>query len=257
MTTKDVGPDDVREAERLHRQAEQAVADLIARRRNGDRTVTSDDIATAEQDARMAGYDVIAARQQAEQAAAAQHKTICERIRARLAQRISAARVAASLRTAEQANIDALAEIAAYNATINDGHDELHDAGVPAWESQMTPPAEHGHLGWNISGDLIFGERRASTLNANTLMSRMLSRARLASRTELTLRTADGTEVVIHYPGDDTSDMYAELEALDQPRTASQLHHYRGPTGTIFSSETPYSDDTVKRLNLTPVKETR
>lgn len=240
------------EAREAKNQADHTVTSLTERVRAGATDVTPAALATARQEAEFAGLRVTAAERQVEQARVELYRRQCDDLAAEMeaCATDSADRFTTLLRQAETAVRAFVDAVDARNAQLNAWRQRMHQLGVPTHNNPLSPPAEHGHVGWSAS-ELAVGSRRMRTLDPSLPLSVMLRRLQDAWRDHLGQRwqLRINLDQVMSQ-----ADPYADLArvdvALSEPPAA---FFYRGTGGAVIARDTAFSAEEIKRLNLTVI----
>lgn len=244
---------DVAAAEQEAAEAEQLAAALEERVREGDDSVTPDQIASARELGRFARLRTEATRRKAERAKAAARLAACESLRDEIETYAegSGARFAELLTAADNAVRAFVAALDERNDHLTAWRQTMVDLGVPAHDNPLIPDKGHGNLGHvGHSGQIIARTRRMAPTTPDEWLSRMLT-AVVSDRGNGLQRLT----VPISSPVDNTV-AFARLAAIDAPRDApdaSAMHFYRGPGGAVVERDQPYSAEDIARLGLTPI----
>jgi hypothetical protein len=253
MSAKTGRPDAVAAAEQEAAEAEQLAAALEERVREGDDSVTSEQIASARELGRFARLRTEATRRKAEKAKAAARLAACEALRADVEAYAdgSGDRFAELLRTAEDAVRAFVAAVDERNDRIAQWRRAVVALGVPEHTNPTVPSKGHGNLGYNtLPAQLIAGTRRMQPTPAQDWLGRMLTDV-------VQDRGNSVRDIKVPYPSTVRGDaVYAQLATLDAPREApGPMYFYRGSGGAVVEREQPYSSEDIARLDLTPISQ--
>lgn len=199
-------------------EAANLAAALEERVRDGDDTVTPEQIASARELGHFAQLRADATRRKAEQTKRDARLTACEELRTEMAshQRDRGARYAQHLMTAEKALRAFLADVEADNEQHRQWRQRMHELDIPEHNTHLAPSDEHAGLGYskpNLNfNSLVAGDLRIRATNAEHWLALMLTRitrdTRGLSRLE---RATTGLG--------NGSDMYERLAAIDGTAT--------------------------------------
>lgn len=245
---------DVAAAEQEAAEAEQLAAALEERVREGDDTVTPEQVTSQRELGRFARLRVEAARRKAARAAEAARLERCKTLAADINAYAegSGQKFADLLHTAEDAVRAFLTAVDERNDHIRGWRQEMTDLGVPAHGNPTVPSKEHGQLGhFDHPWQIIAGHRRMIPVRPEMWVSHMLSVVLGDPGTAL-------TSLQVPWPGGspDAQTLYSGLAAIDAPQAepdSTGKFFYRGPGGAVVMYDKPFSREDVKRLDLTPV----
>jgi hypothetical protein len=225
----------VHAAEQEAQEAAALVTALEERVRDGDDAVTPEEVASARELGRFARLRAEAAQRKADRAKQAARLTACAELRAEIetAATDTGARFVELLRAAEAAVLAFVTEVDERNTQLKTWRQRMHDLAVPEHRSPLTPPVEHGHLGWdNTASEITAGRRRLRPHDPDRSLAMMLRQLADTYR-----RANPGQELrldlhqVAHW-----IDPYAELAKIDTPTDESaNLRFFRGENGAVFT----------------------
>ncbi|MGW1799156.1 hypothetical protein ACWCQN_25100 [Streptomyces sp. NPDC001984] len=238
-------------------EAEEAVAlvDALEEKvRDGDDTVTPEELANRRELGSFAKLRAEATRRKAEKAKRAARLTVCEELRDEIEAYAagSGQHFAELLRAAQDAVEAFVAAVDERNQHIDGWRQRMQDLHVPAHNNPVIPPKEHGQLGHGgQDGEIIGGRRRLQQTSAERWLTRMLN---------LVVHTHPGLhhiEAPTSGSGVERGQVYDDLAQLDAPAAdaPTDVVFYRGPSGGVFTYDPDKepSADEVKRLELTKI----
>lgn len=240
---------DVTAAEQEAAEALSLAGTLEERVREGDESVTPEEIAGARELGRFARLRADATRRKAEKTKAAARLAACEDLRAEVEEYVTGAgaEFAELLKTAEDAVAAFVTAVDDRNDRIRGWHLRMQALGVPEHLAPIAPPAEHGRLGYRGAA-VIAGMRHMERTSPEGWVSQMLThllhRFDSLHRIEAPLRGAGGDAAV----------MYEKLSTLDAtaPEPMANLVFFRGPNGSVHQYDpdrVPSAED-LARLGL-------
>jgi hypothetical protein len=225
---------DVAAAEAEALEAEALVAELEHKVRNGDETITIDDITAQEQLGRFAKLRLEATRKKAERTKAARRleaaKTLHDEIESYALG--SGKKLAKQLRAIEDAETAFLATAEEHNAKLRSWRQRAVRWGVPVTDGRPVPPAHDGRVAVGRDETSVHAGRRH-------------------------IQYVEGKNMIEQHHGPGLRpDLYAHLESVDAvlPEPTAQ-HFYRGEGGAVIAYDNPFTDEEIKRMHL--VKLTR
>jgi hypothetical protein len=239
-------------AEQEATEAEALAAALEERVREGDDSVTPEQVASQRELGRFARLRVEAARRKAARAAEAARLDKCTALAAEINAYAenSGQKFADLLRTAEDA-------VRAFVAAVDERNENIHRWGataaelsVPMHQSPLPPGKEHAGLGRGDHKALISGARRIEPTDPAAWLGRMLTSVMNDPRN-------GAHDLKVPYPstvrGEAAYDLLARIDAPHEAPNAAGRHFYRGPAGAVIERDQPYSREEIARLGLTVI----
>ncbi|SDP74167.1 hypothetical protein SAMN04487914_13248 [Arthrobacter sp. ok909] len=234
---------EAREAEALVRQLENRVIE-------GDATVTPDQISAQESLSRFARLRAQFTVNKAAKAQEAARLQACEALNAEIAAHAKddGRRFSDQLKTA----VDALRAfhdaVEERNVKVREFRQRAQALGVPEQLHTGPVPATHGGVRLTPGGDagmsagVKVGRLRVDGVDADTFMNRALD-----------LLVREGKLKILGFI-DAGEDLFGDLVRIDEevPENTAK-HFYRGPNGTVFRKDDPFTADEIKRAELTVI----
>lgn len=240
---------EVTAAEQEAAEAAQLVGTLEERVREGDDSVTVEEIAGARELGRFARLRAEAARRKAEKAKRMARLAACEELRAEIEQHATGAgaELSSLLQAAQDAVSAFVTAVDERNVRIHAWHQRMQALGVPEHLAPIAPPAEHGRLGYR-GQSVIAGMRHMDRTAAQVWLSQMLTHLMRD------FESLHQIEAPLRGSGGDPAAMYEKLGALDAsaPEPMANLVFFRGPNGSVtqYDPERAPSAEDIARLGL-------
>ncbi|OPG04126.1 hypothetical protein [Microbispora sp. GKU 823] len=249
-TTEGVTQADVLKAEREAAADAAKVETLKQRVRDGDTTVTPDEIAKAAQLAEWSALRVEAVRQQAAQAAEAKRQAACAELRAEIDQVAEHHGLTDKLAAITAAVVDFVTGVEAHNTRLTDLHKKAVALTGDEWRAPTAPPDHSSGVGYR--GDqLIAGRRRMVRIDhAHHLGKALAAAARDLTGIPVRIRFDYHGAVPVAPAGRD-EDVCDALDRINRPMPEpGQVWIYRGPNGAVIERDKPYSEEEIKSYRL-------
>jgi hypothetical protein len=248
MTTTDTDPDQIiADAEREAAEAENLVVTLEGRVKDGDDSVTFEEVEKAKGLLSFVRLRREAATRKAASAKEAARLQACEALNAEIAAHVKddGQRFSDLLKTA----VDALRAfhdgVEERNELVREFRQRAVDLGIPEQLHTGPVPATHGGVrltpggGVGMSAGVMVGRSRVDGVDANVFMNRAID-----------LLVRDNKLKILPYI-DAGEDIFGDLAAIDaEAPESSAKHFYRGPNGAVIRKDEPFDSDEIRRMNL-------
>lgn len=239
---------DVEAAETAAQEAQDLVAELENKVLNGDVTVTPEEIVAQESLGRFARLRAAATRRKAAKSKETARLLACEALYDDIDAHATdgGEHLATLLHAVEDAITAFSASVTERNSTIQVWRERALALDIPNHAAPVAPPTTHGRVGLAPNGrdGVIAGRRAVKPLDATFYLNEVLGKLKTAK--------VIGERIVPN--GLATDAVYTSLSAVDAPAAESTASHfYHGPNGGIIAMDRPFSDDEIKRLQLTVI----
>jgi hypothetical protein len=253
MTTQNLDPDRIiADAEQEAIEAEQLVGTLEEKVRSGDDSVTFEEVEKARGLLSFVRLRKEAAKRKADEARESARLAACTALREEV--EAHAKGDGEKLRTQLQAAVDALRALYSLaedrNASVREYRRRAAVLGIPEQLHRGPAAATHGGVrltpggGVGVSAGLIVGCHRVEGVEINNFVNRALH-----------LLKREGKFTYLDYV-DSGDDLFGDLAAIDaEAPESSAKYFYRGPQGTVFGKDEPFSAEEIKRSGLTVITE--
>ncbi|MES9804977.1 hypothetical protein [Streptomyces cinereoruber] len=242
---------DVADAEQEAQEAAALVTALEERVRDGDDTVTPEQIASARELSNFARLRADATARKATEAKRTARLAACEELRSEIDdyQADNGDQAVKLLDTAYAALVAYITHVQDHNDLIRSWRERMTQLKVPQHSSPTIPPAEHANLGQGHHSAVVAGSTEYRPLTPWPALDHIITAARQHDRRGPNTEAVAAQELA-----------KAKKNAVGiAPRTIAPAGrvHYRTPGGVVFSynpQEAPSPED-VQRLGLEPLTE--
>jgi len=238
-------------AQQEEREAAALVTTLEEKVRDGDESVTFEEVEKARGLLSFVRLRQEAARRKAAKAQEAARLAACEALYADIVSHAEGegAEFSKLLQTATDAFAAFHDAVEARNERVRGYWQKATDLGVPEHKHNGPAPTTHGgvRLGAGSSSGLyagvVAGRRRVDSIDANVFMNRALDVLKRQGK----FKEMDYVDAGV--------DLFGDLERIDAeiPESADAKYFYRNPSGTVFRLAEPLSEDVIRNSQLTVI----